>query len=61
MNQTHSQNTISISSKEVEDHLDATIIQLANVLKVERTCDSDESIKEISLEAVLNSSDSGLI
>jgi hypothetical protein len=47
MNQTHSPNTVSISSDQIEDHLDSTIIQLANVLKVERSCDADEAIKEI--------------
>ncbi len=46
MNQTPSQ-TISITSKHVEDHLDSTIIQLAQVLGVEQQCTMEEANKII--------------
>ena len=46
MNQTPSEITkVSITSKDVENHLDATIIQLAQVIGIEEQCDSDTAIE----------------
>jgi hypothetical protein len=45
MNQTSSQTTsINITSKNVEDHLDSVIVQLAKVLGVEEQCTVEEAI-----------------